>query len=151
MHGLSFTSKSWAKFLAFLSAIYAWPATWSDPVNLRPYWICTACEQPAVIGRSTNQCQACFKFSHHRSGSLTLHSDSSPLLLHDIDLREVFEFAHLKFPVSGRSKQTIVQAYIHTHIHNAVMLVWGLLRLAPIKQTFSMIYYVICIALIIII
>ena len=49
--------------------------------------------------------------------------------LHDIDIREIFERAHLKFTVSGRSKQ----ANIHTHFRNAVTLVWGSLRLAPIK------------------
>ena len=41
MHGLSFTLKSWAKFLAFIIVWCAWPATWSDPLNHRdhrPYW-----------------------------------------------------------------------------------------------------------------
>ena len=37
-----------------------------------------------------------------------------------VDLREIFECAHLKFTVSGQSKQ----ASIHTHVRNAVMLVW---------------------------
>ena len=32
-------------------------------------------------------------------------------MLHDIDLREIFEYAHLKFMVSGRPKQ----ASKHTH------------------------------------
>ena len=31
-----------------------------------------------------------------------------------IDLREIFECAHLKFTVSGRSKQASKQAYTHT-------------------------------------
>ena len=30
------------------------------------------------------------------------------------------------------SKQASKQASIHTHVHNAVMLVWGSLRLVPI-------------------
>ena len=44
--------------------------------------------------------------------------------------REIFEYAHLKFTVSGRSKPTS----IHTRVRNAVTLVWGLLRLAPMRQ-----------------
>ena len=49
-------------------------------------------------------------------------------MLHDIDLREIFECAHLKFTVSGRS----IDRYIDTRVRNAVTLVWGSLRLAPI-------------------
>ena len=52
-------------------------------------------------------------------------------MLHHIDLREIFECTHLKFTVSGRSKQ----ANIYTHVHNEVMLVWGSLRLTPIIIT----------------
>ena len=33
----------------------------------------------------------------------------------DIDLREIFECAHLKFPVSGRSKQAYIHMRIDTH------------------------------------
>ena len=42
---------------------------------------------------------------------------------------ETFECSHLKFMVSGWSKQTS----IHTRVHNAVTLVWGSLRFAPVK------------------
>ena len=42
--------------------------------------------------------------------------------------------AHLKFSVYGR-KQTNRQTDLHTHVRNAVTLVWGSLRLAPIKFT----------------
>ena len=41
---------------------------------------------------------------------------------------EIFECAHLKFTVSGGSKPTNK----HTRVRNAVTLVWGSLRLAPI-------------------
>ena len=34
----------------------------------------------------------------------------------------------------GPSKQASKQANIHTHMHNAVTLVWGSLRLAPISK-----------------
>ena len=67
-----------------------------------------------------------------RSRSPTLHSSSSfPLhglhMLHDIDLREIFECAHLKFTVSGRSKHS----QIHTHFRNAVTLSVGLAQARP--------------------
>ena len=42
--------------------------------------------------------------------------------------REIFESADFKFPVSGRS----MHSRIHTRVRNAVTLVWGSLRLAPI-------------------
>ena len=59
-----------------------------------------------------------------------------PHMLH-VELHEIFECAHLKFMVSGRSKQVSKQASKHryTHVRNAVTLVWGLLRLAPISMT----------------
>ena len=41
--------------------------------------------------------------------------------------------ADLKFSVSGWSKQASKQASIHTHVCNEVTLVWGSLRLAPIR------------------
>ena len=37
----------------------------------------------------------------------------------------------MKFTVSGWSKQAYIDRYTHTHILNALMLVWGLLRFAP--------------------
>ena len=40
----------------------------------------------------------------------------------------------------GASKQASKQKYIHTHIRNAVTLVWGLLRLAPKNINFPQIY-----------
>ena len=48
-------------------------------------------------------------------------------MLHDIDLCEIFEYAHLKLTVSGRPKQ----ANIHTHVRNEVTLVWRSVRLLP--------------------
>ena len=38
-------------------------------------------------------------------------------MLHDIHLHEIFEHAHLKFTVSGRSKQASKQASKHTYTH----------------------------------
>ena len=49
---------------------------------------------------------------------------------HDIDLHEIFVCTDLKFMVSGRS----IASRIHTCMRNAVTLVWGSLRLAPIRS-----------------
>ena len=79
-----------------MSAVYAWslPEATSTTVHI------TACEWPAVVGRV----EACFNFSP--AASTGLH------MLHNIiNLREIFECAHLKFTVSGWSKQ----ASIDTH------------------------------------
>ena len=78
-------------------------ATQSTTVNHCRH-ICTTCERPTVVGRSTNQSHACLNFSRLHSRSPTLHS------VHDIDLCEIFECAHLKFTVSGRS----IAIYTHT-------------------------------------
>ena len=56
------------------------------------------------------------------------------------DLREIFECAHLKFTESGRS----VQAQIHTCVRNAVTLVWGSLRLAPITSPHIVLHITTC-------
>ena len=60
--------------------------------------------------------------------AFTLHTPSSIFVI----LK--FKRAHLKFSVYGRKqtdRQTDRQTYIHTHVCNAVTLVWGSLRLAP--------------------
>ena len=49
---------------------------------------------------------------------------------------EIFEYAHLKFTVSGRSKPTS----IHTRVRNAVTLVWGSLRLSPTTPRLEMVH-----------
>ena len=47
-----------------------------------------------------------------------------------ISLHEILKSAHLKFTVYGRK-----QTDLHTTSTNAVMLVWGSLRLSPINYT----------------
>ena len=48
-------------------------------------------------------------------------------------LCKIFKCAHLKFTVyMAANKQASKQASIHTHVRNAVTLVWGSIRLAPI-------------------
>ena len=85
-------------------------------------------------------CHACVNLSRLRSGFLSrrrcglavgwvaLHRQQAGT--RETSLREIFKCAHLKFTVYGRK-----QASIHTHFRNAVMLVWGSLRLAPITHT----------------
>ena len=57
-----------------------------------------------------------------------LHQDSG--CTSSILLIFKFERAHLKFTVCG-CKLASKQASIHMHVHNAVLLVWGSLRVAP--------------------
>ena len=66
-------------------------------------------------------CHACVNFSRLCSGSPTLlHSDSQASstglhMLHNIDLRKIFEYAHLKF--ISPSKQTYTHTwYSHTSV-----------------------------------
>ena len=108
--------------------------TWSDPNSQLPsiflYCLWAACRRRCKHKSRLSSCHACFNFSRLHSGSASgLH------MLHNINLREIFECTHLKFTVSGRSKQASNQANIHTHMRNAITLVWGSLRFAPMKLT----------------
>ena len=67
----------------------------------------------------------------HRRRSLT-NSPSATECMSSLFVILKFNHAHLKSTVYGR-KQASKQANIHTHVRNAVPLVWGSLRLAPIK------------------
>ena len=59
-----------------------------------------------------------------------LHSSNSPVGLHELGLRNI-KHAHLNFMVYAHK-----QASIHTHMHNAVTLVWGLLRFVPMMYMY---------------
>ena len=111
--------------------------TWSK-LNYRVLCvISTVCEQPALVCHGQQlPCVHCLRSS---SFTLTLHSGRSPSSTQQwaghkttrrswtFSLHEIFKCAHLKFTVYGRK-----QTYIHTTSANAVTLVWGSLRLAPI-------------------
>ena len=60
------------------------------------------------------------------------HEERAPLIHWMADLRRenIFERA---FKIYGIWPQASKQARIHTHFRNAVPLVWGSLRLAPIR------------------
>ena len=60
------------------------------------------------------------------------HCDSECMSLIFVMIK--FKRAHLKFTVYSR-KQASKLASIHTHMRNAVTLVWGSVRLTPIKKS----------------
>ena len=76
-------------------------------------------------------CRVYFNFSHLNS---TLHSKQSSLQAShtELDLRNI-KVQMRSFKIFGIWVQTDRQTYIHTHVRNAVTLVWGSLRLAPIS------------------
>ena len=100
--------------------------------------ICTVCEQPGLVchgphlslflGRSSRQrCALAIALHQCNSRLGILHARNYPS---GFDLHEIFEYAYLKFMVYGR-KQTYTCTHNFCKI-NAVTLVWGSLRLAPI-------------------
>ena len=101
--------------------------TWSD-LNHRHDRICTACSVGNLPSRVS--CDVYFNFSHLNS---TLHSKQSSLQAShtELDLRNI-KVQMRSFKIFGIWPQTDRQTYIHTHVRNAVTLVWGSLRLAPI-------------------
>ena len=97
--------------------------------------ICTARGQPAIndLKQQGVSCHACFNFSRLCSGSPTLHSGNSPSpteCMSSVFIILKFNRAHLGIWPQA-SKQASKQADIHTHVCNAVLLVWGSLRLSP--------------------
>ena len=112
-----------------------------------PRVICTVCEQPAVDAVSVPsccdkqeiRCRACLNLSHlryccRRHTLAVAQHCHSPIEAAYKCIHEDVQFgrylnAHLKFTVYGRKHR-----YIHTHFRNAVPLVWGSLRLAPINM-----------------
>ena len=89
------------------------------------------CTSTSVISTPGNRCCTL---------AFRLHTPSSIFVILN------FKCAHLKFLVYGR-KQTDRQTYIHTHVCNAVTLVWGSLRLTPISLWWGVIASTIIISL----
>ena len=105
-----------------------------------PIEICPACVGSLLfmICSSTYKqgvsCHAGFNFSRLRSGSPMLHSGNGngpAKCTSSIFVILKFKCAHLK---NKRYVAASKQANIHTHVRNAVPLVWGSLRLAPINK-----------------
>ena len=108
MHGPTFTLKFYSKLLAFMSGVHAWLATWSNPVNLRYIkFRPPVSDLPSSVEAQISATQALVVFA---SGPVAFYW---PHMVH-VDLPEIFECAHLKFMVSGRSKQASIARYTHT-------------------------------------
>ena len=113
-----------------------------DPylISTQRYMICTVCKQPAVDGRFvdavTNRCRACLNLSHlhyscQRCALAVAQHCPSPTTkcTRTFNFWEIFKRA---FKIYGIWPQANKHVCIHTHLLNAVSLVWGSLRLAPI-------------------
>ena len=121
-----------------MSVDYAW-------TYLNTSVICTVCEQPALVCHGPQWVAMCVLSSflglpsrqrcvlavapHQRDSGMDLSHTRNYLWMYS--LHEIFTCAYLKFTVYGH-KQTDRQTDIHTTSANAVTLVWGSLRLAPI-------------------
>ena len=126
-------TKLYTEIMAFMSVVYAWPATYSTTVHIK--FSQPASGLPSSVEAQTSATRASTSVifapgPRYCTLTVALHW---PHMLH-VDLREIFECAHLKFTVSGRSKQTNKRTSIHTRMRNAVTLVWGSLRLASITS-----------------
>ena len=118
MHGLSLI-KSW------ISGIYECclciAHTWSD-LNNCLYWICTACEHPAVDGQSKHKPEVAmhastsfiFAQGHQRSTLAVAIHWPSHAQVHKIGLRELFEYALWNLWYMAARKQASVDRYTHT-------------------------------------
>ena len=114
--------------------------TWSDPrsqpLSISLYCLWAACCRWQKH-KSELSCHACFNFSCLRSWSLTLHSDSLAYTgLHMLHARHRSSW-NIRMRSFGEWSVQAHKTNIHTHVPNAVTLVWGSLRLAPINNRAS--------------
>ena len=101
---------------------YAWP---SYPDSKRTQLLCvtcTICELPVVVCHGPQL--PCMRYS---LWGFSCRRCALTVALHRLSIRGCFVF--VKYLNALGHKQTNKQASIHTHVHNAVMLVWGSLRL----------------------
>ena len=136
MNRRSFTLKWRTESVAFMSVVYAQPFnTWSD-LNLLCiilYGLQAACHWWSVRSCCDKQevrCHAslnlnCLRYSCQRCTPAVAQHCHASGRGHSIFGK--YLNVHLKFTVYGRK-----HGRIHTHVRNAVPLVWGSLRLAPI-------------------
>ena len=101
--------------MAFMSAVYAWPATQSTTVHIK--FSQPVSGLPSLVEAQTSATRASTSVvfapgPRYCTLTVALHW---PHILH-VDHREIFECAHLKFTVSGRSKQTNKRTSIHTRV-----------------------------------
>ena len=131
-------TKLYNEIMRWISGVYeccschGWLAsTWSD-LNHCPYsyrlW--AACRWWSVEYKPKESCYTCFNFCCLCSGSPTLHSDSSCMLrVLDQSLWNIWMHS---FQIYGVWPQASKHVRTWTHFHNAVLLAWDLLRLAPL-------------------
>ena len=107
-------TKLYTEIMAFMSAVYAWPATHSTTVHIKFSQPASGLPSSVEAQTSATRASTSVVFApgpRYCTLTVALHW---PHMLH-VDLREIFECAYLKFTVSGRSiqtnKQTNVQAY----------------------------------------
>ena len=106
---------SWAESLALMMSFFM-ALTWSGELNYCVWFDGTVCEQPALV------CRCPQSFSVHWTW---ICFSTCPICSFNLNFRYM-----------ATSKQAASkQADIHTHVRNAVTLVWGSLRLAPISAS----------------
>ena len=95
---------------------------------------CAVCEQPAVsvMVRSCHVCVTHSGFLSHQHCTLTVALHRLSIRGHSVLVKYLNVLIENFWYMAAR-KQASKQASIHTHVSNAVTLVWGSLRLAPIK------------------
>ena len=129
MHGLSFTQKSWAKFLVFISIVFTWHLPRVTSTTLWSKFVLPVDSLPLMICRQQEvSCHACFNFIRLSSGSPMLNSGNRPLPTEYRSLIFVilkFNHAHLNLRCMAASNQTSTYVHIHTHLCNAVLLEWA--------------------------
>ena len=130
MDRLSYTLKSWAESLAFMSAVYA--RALPETVSNRQL----AVDDDSCRDKQEVRCRTCFNFSRLRYGCRRCTLAVAQHYLYEVHEDVQFSgkiYAHLKFTVYGRK-----QTNRHTHAScNGVPLVWGSLRLASLEPRLS--------------
>ena len=112
------------------------------------WWsVCSCCDKQEV------RCRLSLNLSRLRYGcqrcTLAVAKHCPALAIIAMQVHEDIQFSgkylnvHLKFTVYGR-KQAWSVGRIHTHLHNAVPLVWGSLRLAPLTYLVYSENYLVC-------
>ena len=143
MNRLSFTLKWWAESLVFKSVVYAQPLPEAISTQrvIILYGLWAACRWWSVRSCCDKQevrCRVCLNLSRLRYGCqrCTLAVVAQHCYLLSARGRSIFRKylnAHLKFTVYGHKQaHTYVNTLPQTHFRNAVPLVWGSFRLAPI-------------------
>ena len=113
-------TKLYTEIMAFMSVVYAWPATQSTTVHIKLSQPVSGLPSSVEAQTSATRASTSVVFApgpRYCTLTVALHW---PHMFH-VDLREIFECAHLKFMVSGRSKQTNKQTNVQAYTHVCAM------------------------------